>query len=84
MRVVRESEELLLSVLTVDVRTGEEHELYRTESGVTLHSLGWSPDGSVLSAGTGMQSGQSIDQSALGDEIYNGVFSATLRFLSLP
>jgi len=65
VRVVRESENLLLGVLTVDVRTGEERELYRTESGVTFNSLGWSPDGSVLSAGTGIQSGQSIDQSAL-------------------
>jgi Tol biopolymer transport system component len=50
-------------VLDVDVRTGEERELYRSEEG--LYSLHWSPDGTLISAGTASRSGQSLDQSAL-------------------
>ena len=65
VRVARELEDLSLAVLTVDVRTGEEQELYRTEAGDTLYSLRWSPDGSTLAAGTGLQSGQSIGRSSL-------------------
>jgi len=65
VRVVRGTERPRYGILTVDVRTGEERELYRTGSGHILYSLRWSPDGSVLSAGTATQSGQSDDQSAL-------------------
>ncbi len=65
VRVVRQTEDLQFGVLIVDVRTGEERELYRTESGATLYSLRWFPDGSFLSAGTASQSGQSANQSAL-------------------
>ncbi|MFT5051253.1 MAG: serine/threonine protein kinase [Chlamydiales bacterium] len=65
VRITRESEQPEYGILIVDVRTGEERELYRTEVGELLYSLRWSPDGSVLSAGTGAQTGQSSDQSAI-------------------
>ncbi|MFT7664451.1 MAG: Tol biopolymer transport system component, partial [Planctomycetota bacterium] len=65
VRVLRETKDLRYGLLTVDVRTGEELELYRTGAGATLYSLRWSPDGAVLSAGIASQSGQSKDQSAL-------------------
>jgi Serine/threonine protein kinase len=65
VRVVRETKQVQYHILTVDVRTGEERELYGTGTGELLYSLRWSPDGSVLSAGTASQSGQFNDQSAL-------------------
>jgi serine/threonine protein kinase len=65
VRVVRETENLLMGALIVDVRTGEERELYRTEAGASLYSLRWSPDGTHLSAGSASQSGQSMNTSAL-------------------
>ncbi|MFT7542971.1 MAG: Tol biopolymer transport system component, partial [Gammaproteobacteria bacterium] len=65
VRVVRGSEHLLYGLLTVDVRTGEERELYRTGSSEVLYSLNWSPDGSVLSAGSSPRNGQSDGNSGL-------------------
>ncbi|MFT5434231.1 MAG: serine/threonine protein kinase, partial [Myxococcota bacterium] len=65
VRVVRGSDHLLYGLLTVDVRTGEERELYRTGSSEVLYSLNWSPDGSVLSAGSAPRNGQSEGNSAL-------------------
>ncbi|MFT7480770.1 MAG: serine/threonine protein kinase, partial [Gammaproteobacteria bacterium] len=65
VRVTSEQEQPRYGILTVDVRTGEERKLYLSQAGELLFSLRWSPDGSVLSAGTSPQAGQSSDQSAL-------------------
>jgi len=65
VRVVRDSELLQYGLFIVDIRTGEERELYRSGVGEILFSLRWVPDGSVLSAGTASQTGQFSDQSAL-------------------
>jgi serine/threonine protein kinase len=65
VRVLRDSEHLQNALLTVDVRTGEERELYRARIGHLIYSLRWSPDGSAISAGTANMAGNSSDQSAI-------------------
>ncbi|MDH3687455.1 MAG: serine/threonine-protein kinase, partial [Myxococcales bacterium] len=50
-------------LLVIDVRTGEERELFHTEE--ALHGLNWSPDGQELSAVAAPRTGQGLDQSAI-------------------
>ena len=81
VRAVREAESVLFGVLAVDVRTGEERELYQTKDGTSPYSLRWSPDGSVLSVGVANQAGQSDDQSAL---VLIPVDGGEVQHLSVP